>query len=136
MLTEHFDAARARLVDRPELANKVDEIARTDKNGDVRANYVILSVSLPKSSPDRLTGEASYSGDQPLGVAVRVVATSPGGLRDLVDVVCGQMEGHRLDVIDRAVSALSRDVMFEPDWNKAANLYFQDIEFSATTSRV
>ena len=123
-----FAAFKARMEASTVLAGKVVPVARRDKDGLVRANYVVARTSAPDTiDAYRLTVVNTFASDRRFTWDVRAVAVDPDGLNVLTEAVLGQLVGHRLMVSGRECSpiVLVPNVEGDDGYDSSADLFFR-----------
>ncbi len=87
MITAHYDAMHDRLEARPSLANKVDDTARLNANGEyIRTNYIILFGGAPaETGGDRQARSQIRNDNAVFDYRLRHVGISPEAVRRLID---------------------------------------------------
>lgn len=91
MISDHYEAVEDRLLER--LPGKVSDTARLNADGTYRReNYVILLGGSPaETGGDRQARKQVLNDNAVFDYKMRVVGTSPGVVRDMLDAVNEQM---------------------------------------------
>lgn len=127
-----FEAFKARLEASPVLAGKVSPIVRRDKNGIVRANYVVVVSSGPDEiDANRWTMVSTAFSDSRFTWDVRVVAVDADGLNRLTDAVLEQLVGAALLVDGRVCSPIIHvpNVERNDGFDQSVELFYRVMSF-------
>lgn len=123
-----FAAFKARMEASPILAGKVVPIARRDKDGLVRANYVVARSSAPDTiDANRFTAVNVFGSDRRFTWDLRAVAVDFDGLNLLTEAALTQLVGHQLVVAGRVCSpiVLVPNVEGDDGYDASADLFFR-----------
>lgn len=139
MFTPIFDALDDRLQGETTLAGKISQTVRRTLGGDaVRENYVILFPTAPLTlGDDRFLAPQSIDSTSDWEFDIRVVATTSGAVGELSGVVAARLIGHVLIVPGRTCTRirLEPDETSDVEYDKTAQLYYQDLTFRFTSQR-
>lgn len=133
MISEHFDAIKARLEAGTGLSGKVHDTARINADGGlVRDQYVILYRSAPETiATDRFNHVAGVGHVLTFLVDVRAVGTSPSNCGAVLDRVLTQLTGHSLTVSGRSCTPMTLESSGRVAIDQSVKdfLYYADVSF-------
>lgn len=134
-----WDALKARAEENEHLQGAVFDVVRKNDAGEiVRANYVVLTMSVPEEEADRWTVVPQPDHDREVVFDTQAVAVDVPGLIWLIEDIKKQYLGHRLTVPGRRCDPIRRlpDVEEgEIRHDRTAGLFYVHLSWAFTSRR-
>ncbi|WP_413354028.1 hypothetical protein [Microbacterium sp. 1P06AB] len=102
-----FEALLAHEKTAPKIGSQIETVVRVNADGKpVRANYVVLSPTVPNLDDERWTSAQHADSTRRFRCDIRFVAVDTIGLLGMVEIIHAHTIGHVLDVPGRTCSAI------------------------------